>query len=272
MKNLLLTLSLAITLPGISQDHWVTLGNAIDYALQTEAAVSYNRGMSYVNQKNSTPVGANYLGFQVKLEYGLFRQFKLTSHFDMINFKPQNGLVGIKYELPFATYKVLKTGNSFAFVVVPQINFIFPMSKYDTESLEAIGNRNFGLGVGSTIWFPIYRINSDLKLYAGFNLFKNPVPKALQLRAKFGKLFGPVYIGLIGEFQKSFGSGNYFSGFSTFNGLPVSYSKLLLDAKYCPSYNWEIGLQPSWLFRGKNVRKSLGVELRFMYLFGGGEY
>ncbi len=267
MKKIVILLLLSFNMNLNAQDYFVTLGNALDNSLIVEGGVSFESCKAYLGKGNSLGISQNYLGFQTKLEYGLSRQFKITSRFDMLNFKPRNGLVGVKFEAPFASKKVMKSGNSLAIVLVPEANFIFPMTKYDTESVYAIGNRNLGLGLGNTLWFPLYGINADLHVFTGFNLFFSPVPKTFQLFSKFGKILGPMYLAAHFDWQKSFGQADFFSGsFGSFRELPASFLQAGLEVKYLHQYKWELGIEGDFLFRGQNVRKSLGALLKFTWI------
>jgi predicted enzyme related to lactoylglutathione lyase len=135
MKKIVLLIILAINFKGFSQDYFVTLGNAPNQGLIVEGTLGFDRSNAYLGQCIKSPIAKSYFGTDFKLEYGYLYTFKFLVGFQLRNLVFQDAIVGLKFEIPIATKKVLKTGNYFAIVFVPQVNFVIPMHKYETENV-----------------------------------------------------------------------------------------------------------------------------------------
>ena len=250
---------------------YVALGNAYYKGFILEGAVNYERAKYYQSGASREQIDNNQLGVRLKAEYGLLPTLKLQTQLNTKNLSVQNGLFGVKYEIPLATFSKDQKSNSFVMVIAPEVNFNFPLWRYETESTRGIGNRPLGFTFGSTFWLPIYKINMDVRLWAAYNLIFNPIPNNFNLRAQLGKQIKSIYIGAHYDWQKSFGSEDYFGGFSSFRSLPITWNKAGLNVVYTHKFIFDVGLEGDYMFKGFNTRRALWLELRFaLYLATGG--
>ena len=266
----LLVLFPALSYAQYEDKQYVALGNAYSQGFIFEGGLNYERAKFFQSGSNREQIDNNQLGFRLKAEYGIFPTLKVHTEFNTKNLSVQNGKLGVKYEIPLATFSKDKQKNSFVMVIAPQVDFNFPLWRYETESTRAIGNRPLGFTFGSTFWFQIYKINMDIRLWAAYNLIFSPIPNNFNLKGQIGKQIKSFYVAAHYDWQKSFGAGDYFGGFSTFRELPITWNKAGLDVVYTHKFIFDVGLQGNYMFKGFNTRRALFLELRFAYFFATG--
>lgn len=242
----------------------VTPGRCLkfDFGLSAENASFYFGG------QNKFPINQNYFESKIRLEYGLIKSLITTSSICTKNNKFQDGLFGLKYSLRLNFGFIFGTVYPLIGHIIPEIDFVFPLSNYDSESILSIGNRNRGLRTGSTFMLTCFRGWGLIEVYSGFNIFQNPVPNSFQLFAKIGRYFSPIHLEIKYELQKSIGDASYedFSSYLSFRELPISYSRIGLEVKYASKPTWFISVNSNYLLTGQNVRRSVALQLRFVKL------
>lgn len=265
MKTILFIFALTTCSLGYSQgliDGYFKGKGKIDIAVSgfTQKANSYFAGENEISLSNPIFTGdeRKFNSFGVFAEYGISDKWDVIVNAPLVNGHLQDGSVATKYQL----LKTKLGGRDFS--VIPALQASFPLSDYETENLEAIGQK-------ATIISPKVVLQHNLpgglfiQAQGGYNYALSPVTSSVGLSAKVGGSFGKLYVDAWYDFQHGFGEKDFLSTnppFKSFRELVVSYQRVGGVVYYGITDKFGLFVNASYIFDGRNSYKMPG--------FGGG--
>lgn len=267
MKTILSIVALSICSVGFTQglvDGYFKGKGNIDIALSgyTQTAKSYFAGTDEVELGG--PLGSTIFPEKQKSfnSIGLFAEYGITAKWDVIINAPlinkvfQDGSIATKFQ----AVKTKIRGRDFS--LIPALQVSFPLTKYDTESLNSVGQR-------ATLISPKVVIQQSLpkglfvQAQTGYNYGLDPVASSVGASVKLGGSFGKFYIDAWYDFQHGFGDKDFLKPPAvSFREYAVSYQRVGGVVFYGINDMFGVFANASYLFDGRNAYKMPG--------FGGG--
>ena len=193
--------------------------------------------------------------------YGLSDKWNCVVSLPFINAKFQDLALFVKYKL---LYKEGEKGN---LTLAPAFGLTFPVSNYNTESGQAIGQKAFTLQPKLVAQFKSVQ-NLFLQVQTGYNYTINPVPSSYSVSAKVGFIYKKWYFDIWYDYQMGIGGKNYGSAnLDSFRELGVSYERI--GGVIYISLNSKMGafIGANTILSGRNIGDansfSAGVVLKF---------
>lgn len=198
-------------------------------------------------------------------EYGITEKWDVILNIPVINFKLQDGAVFTKYHL----VDVKLFGNQFS--VIPAVGLTTPLSNYNTESGQAIGQR-------ATQIMPRLVLQQKLpagmfiQVQGGYNYALNPVVSSVPFSAKLGMSFGDdyqYYFDVWYDYQQGIGDIDYLGNkpYNSFREFVVSYNRI--GGVFFYQINKKIGafINGSYIINGRNIGQAIGLGTGLVYKF-----
>ncbi|MFK7785194.1 MAG: hypothetical protein AB8B56_08760 [Crocinitomicaceae bacterium] len=267
MKTTLLILALTTCTFSFSQgliDGYFKGKGNIDIALSgfTQTAKSYFAGETEVVLGG--PLGSTIFPESEKTfnSLGLFAEYGITDKWDVIINAPfinqvfQDGSIATKYE----AVKTKVGGRDFS--VIPALQVSFPLSDYETENLNSVGQK-------ATLISPKVVVQHNLpgglfiQAQTGYNYALDPVASSVGASVKLGGSFGKFYVDAWYNFQHGFGDKDFLTPPAvSFREYTVSFQQFGGVVYYGITDMFGIFANASFIFDGRNAYKMPG--------FGGG--
>lgn len=235
----------------------------------------YNKGKGNLDiatsaffQTSDIFIGGNGNEFNISrdiLSIGAFGAFGITDRWDvianipLINGQLQDFGVGTKY-------KLLNTkigGKSLS--VFPAVTFSFPLSNYETQSTQAVGQR-------ATVLSPRIIIQQNLpaglflQIQGGYNYALTPVVSSIPLSTKIGGAYGKFYFDVWYDYQKAEGGIDYPTS-DSFRTLGVDHQRFGGVFYYQIKKKYGLFANYSYTYAGRNTGKALGFGAGAVFKF-----
>lgn len=189
--------------------------------------------------------------------YGITNKWNVIVSLPLVNFKPQDASVYAKYKL---IYRNTKNGN---FTLFPAFGVSFPMSNYETQSGQAIGQRATILQpkiVGqyhhSKNWF--------IQAQGGYNYAITPVPSSIVASIKIGYIYKKWYFDAWFDYQYGVGGKDFGIDGSNFRELGVSYDKVGGVIYRNIGEKFGVFLNGSYILSGRNIGQAFTLSSGFV--------
>ncbi len=257
MKSIVFTLILFVSpfigAQGLIDGFFKGKGN-LDLAF----SANYQRSTEYFAGYNKIKYERNILSISAFGEYGVTNRWDVIANIPVINGKFQDGAVFTKYELIQAKIKGKKLS------VIPAVGVSFPLSNYNTESGQAIGQR-------ATVIAPKLVVQQELpkgmfiQAQSGYNYAIDPVVSSIPFSIKWGASFGKdysFYTDLWYDHQTGLGDKDYKGDIplGSFRELVVSYNRV--GGVFFKQFN-KLGafVNYSYTINGRNTGQAIGVGM-----------
>lgn len=270
MKAILIIFSLTISTFGFSQgliDGYFKGKGKLDIALSSffQKTETYFAGTTPISL--SDPI---FSGDERKFHiYGVFAEYGISDKWDVIVSAPmigiqgtgdgpsfQDGSIATKYKL-FET----KVGGR-DLTIIPALQVSFPLSDYETENLNAIGQQ-------ATLISPKIVAQHNLpgglfvQAQTGYNYALDPVASSMVASVKVGGSFGKFYTDVWFDVQHGFGDKDFLKPPPvSFREYVVNYQRFGGVVYYGVNDKFGLFVNGSYIFKGRNSYK--------IYGFGGG--
>ena len=195
-------------------------------------------------------------------EYGITKNLDVIGNIPVINGALQDLGFYIKYGLPLKT-----NGKDFPLSVIPAVGISSPITKYPTQTGQAIGQR-------ATQIQPklVLQLNTGFGLFiqaqGAYNYVVEPVPSSIPVSAKIGYSTGKLYTDIWFDYQKGLGTVDWTGGSGQdFRTLNVSYQKVGGVIYYGLKPRVGIFVNGSYILTGRNIGKAFSVGAGFVYKF-----
>jgi hypothetical protein len=177
--------------------------------------------------------------------YGLTDNWSVIVGLPLINLELQDASVFTKYKLAHCDSK---NGE---FTLAPAVGISFPMSKYDTETAQAIGQR--ATVVQSKLLLQYKHLkNWFIQVQGGYNYAIDPVPSAFAASIKVGYIYEKWYFDIWADYQYGIGGEDYQEG-RDFRDLGVSFAKLGGVIYRNIGDSSGVFFNGSYIFSGRNI-------------------
>jgi hypothetical protein len=267
MKTILSIIAMSMCSIGFSQgliDGYFKGKGKLDMALSgyTQTAKSYFAGETEVELGG--PLGSTIFPESEKKfnSIGFFAEYGITAKWDVIVSVPfinkvfQDGAVATKYE----AVKTKIGGRDFS--VIPALQVSFPLTNYETENLNSVGQR-------ATLITPKVVLQHSLpkglfiQAQTGYNYGLAPVASSVGASVKLGGSFGKFYTDVWYDFQHGFGDKDFLKPPAvSFREYVVSFQRVGGVVFYSINDTFGVFANASYIFDGRNAYKMPG--------FGGG--
>ncbi|MBI3136078.1 MAG: hypothetical protein HYZ14_15480 [Bacteroidetes bacterium] len=194
-------------------------------------------------------------------EYGVTDSWDVIGNVPFINGQFQDASVFVKHRI----------GVPFSFGVfslIPAAGISFPLSNYQTEASQSIGQR-------ATQFQPKLVMQLDglkglfFQIQGGYNLALNPVPSSIPVSAKIGIYRQKFYADAWFDYQKGVGGKAWHvDPISSFRELFVTYAKIGGAFYYGFKPKYGVFVNGSYILTGVNIGKAYTVGAGFVYKFG----
>ena len=264
MKTLLFIFSFTIGTVGFSQgliDGYFKGKGKLDIALSgfSQTARSYFAGFDEVSLAEPPFSGDGVRKFN---SIGLFAEYGITDKWDVIVNAPfinghfQDAGIATKYEVA----RTKLGGRDLS--IIPAIQLSFPLTDYETENLEAIGQQ-------ATLISPKIVVQHTLpkglfvQAQTGYNYALDPVASSVGASVKLGGSFGKFYTDIWYDFQHGFGNKDFLVPPAvSFREYVVNFQRFGGVVYYGINDTIGVFVNGSYIFKGRNSYR--------IYGFGGG--
>lgn len=185
---------------------------------------------------------------------GLRNDLDLIASIPFINGKFQDAGVFIKYCIPHSRF-----AKERRLILIPALGFSFPMSNYETQSGQAIGQQAVQIQPKlASHWTTRHGIYFTAQ--AGYNYNFDPVPSSFSASFKTAFSGNKWYMDFWYDYQKGFGDVIWVGGVSQdFRTLYVDYSKIGGGIFYGIKPRFGLFLNGSYVLAGTNVGNAWSV-------------
>lgn len=263
MKNYLIIIGLSICSTGFGQgnvDGFFKSKGDLDVALSG----TYGRSTTYFAGTNPIKLERNQLILGAYANYGLSDKWNVVVSVPLINFDLQDAALFTKYKL------FQKRKGKGEWTIAPAFGVTFPLSNYETQSGQAIGQR-------ATTFQPklIFQFKADknwfVQAQSGYNYSLNPVPSSIPASIKVGYIYNKWYFDAWFDYQYGIGGIDYQGGVAgTFRELGVSYNRVGGVVYRSMGDRWGLFLNGSYVVSGRNIGQmyaiGTGAVLKFNLL------
>lgn len=214
----------------------------------------YQTSENFFAGTNKIKLGREIVSFGAFAEYGISEKWDVITNIPLINKQLQDGAIATKYEL----VKTKIGGRDFS--IIPALAVSFPLSKYNTETSQAIGQR-------ATVIAPKLVLQHILvggvflQVQGGYNYALSPVASSVPLSAKLGGSFGKLYLDVWFDYQKGFGNKDYQGSvpYNSFREFVVDHNRFGGVFYYGLKEKFGAFVNYSYTFNGRNTAQALGV-------------
>ena len=214
-------------------------------------ADQYIGGSNLINYKRSQTILSVYAA------YGLSQKWNVIASLPLINFSLQDVALFTKYKL---VEKVVSHG---AFTLAPAAGISFPVTSYNTESGQSIGQRAVTIQPKFVAQY-INVSNVFIQVQTGYNYSLNPVPSAYVASAKLGYIYKKWYFDFWYDYQYGIGGKDYASfnidPLNSFRELGVSYSRIGGVIYSSLGKKWGAFIGASHALTGRNTSLSTSIN------------
>lgn len=225
--------------------------NKLDLAFGT----FYQHSDIYFAGRNPINYERNLLGISAYGAYGLTDKIDIIASIPLINFQLQDGGTFIKYRL------FSKQINKTKFDLFPAVGLSFPLSNYNTESGQAIGQRATQIQpkIIGQLNFPKQWF---IQFQGGYNYTLDPVPSSAIASSKLGFYKNKIYADIWYEYQEGFGNIDYKGNeaFTSFRQFVVSYQRVGGSFYYQPHTKVGYTFNTSYILNGRNIGKAIAIS------------
>ncbi len=217
------------------------------------ASTTYFAGATPINYtRNQTIIG----GFAA---YGLADRWNCVVSLPVINKTLQDAAF-------YAKYKWVLHGTSYGeYSVFPALGVSFPVSNYNTESGQAVGQKAVTIQPKMVAQFKSSK-GWFVQGQSGYNYSFNPVPPAFVVSVKAGYIYKKWYFDVWFDYQHGIGGKDYNSlnaePLNSFRELGVSYQRLGGVIYRTISHRFGLQANTFYVLNGRNTSQ--------MFAFGGG--
>jgi hypothetical protein len=264
MKTVLFILALTTSAfsysQGLIDGYFKGKGN-IDIAASSffQTAKSYFAGFTEVSLSEPPFSGDGTREFN---SFGLFAEYGITDKWDVIVNAPfingsfQDGGVAMKYEVA----KPKLGGRDLS--IIPALQVSFPLSDYETENLDAIGQQATLISPKVVLQYALPK-GLFVQAQTGYNYALDPVASSVGASVKFGGSFGKFYVDAWYNFQHGFGNKDFLVPPPvSFREYTVNFQQVGGVVYYGITDMFGVFANASYIFDGRNSYKMPG--------FGGG--
>ncbi len=188
--------------------------------------------------------------------YGLTDNWSVIVSLPLINLELQDASVFTKYKLAHCTSK---NGE---LTLVPAVGISFPMSKYDTETPQAIGQRATVVQPKLLLQYKHLK-NWFIQAQGGYNYAIDPVPSAFVASTKVGYIYEKWYFDIWADYQYGIGGEDY-EGALSFRELGVSYAKLGGVIYRNIGDSSGVFFNGSYIFSGRNIGQAFYLSTGYV--------
>ena len=189
--------------------------------------------------------------------YGITDKWNAIVSLPLINLKPQDASVYLKYKL------FQNDTRKGVFTLAPALGISFPMSNYPTQTGQAIGQR-------ATIIQPKlvfqYKNNKNwfIQTQGGYNYTFEPVPSSFVASFKAGYIYRTWYFDAWFDYQYGIGGTNYGIDGLNFRELGVSYNKVGGVIYRSVGEKSGIFFNGSYIHSGRNIGQAFTVSTGYV--------
>jgi len=195
-------------------------------------------------------------------EYGITHNFDVIANFPLINGQFQDASFFVKYGLPFNFCDA-----DSPFHILPALGISFPISNYETQSGQAIGQRAVQIQPKLILQYQL-KHGFFIQAQGGYNYSLDPVPSSIPISAKLGFSKNKIYTDIWFDYQKGLGDIEWMGGASQdFRTLYVTYTKVGGVFYYALRPKVGIFVNGSYILSGINLGKSFTIGAGFVYKF-----
>mgnify|MGYP000515942105 CR=1 FL=1 len=257
MKVFFLTALLAFSLNSTAQ-------GVVDGFFKGKGVLDLAAGLAFENASeyyalNKIEYGRSLFIVNTFGEYGITDKWDAIASVPLINGKLQDASLFTKYEL--VKFKGLS--------IIPAVGISFPLSNYNTETSQAIGQRATNLQGKMVLQ---YKANSPwfIQAQATYQNTLDPVPHAYGWSTKIGYGKGKWYADLWYDQQISTGDATFLGSipYNTFRELGVDYQRIGGVVYYQFKPKFGISLAASRVVNGRNIGEASIVGVSGVWKFG----
>lgn len=230
----------------------------VDVAL----SATYQGSSKYFAGTNLINYSRSILSLSAFAEYGITEKWDVIGNVPVVNFSFQDAGVFTKYQL-------LKTTLfKHSFSIIPAVGVSFPLSNYETESGQAIGQKATIISSRVVLQQELPK-GMFLQVQSGYNYAIDPVTSSFPISMKWGISFGKSYADLWFDHQTGFGDKDYQGStpFLSFRELVVSYNRIGGVFYHQLQKKTGVFLNYSYVLNGRNIGKSFGVGAGGVFKF-----
>lgn len=176
-------------------------------------------------------------------EYGISDKFDVIATIPFINGKFQD--MGI-----YAKYRLLHF-NQTNLSVIPALGISFPMSNYQTQTGQAIGQR--ATVVQPKLVIQWQKEGFFVQAQGGYNLALDPAASSVPASVKFGWAGNNMYTDIWFDYQYGIGGTNYTSSVIDFRTLGVSHQRIGGVFYYAFKPKFGAFLNGAYVLSGRNT-------------------
>jgi hypothetical protein len=188
--------------------------------------------------------------------YGLTDNWSVIVSLPLINLELQDASVFTKYKLAHCTSK---NGE---LTLAPAVGISFPMSKYDPETPQAIGQRATVVQPKLLLQYKHLK-NWFIQAQGGYNYAIDPVPSAFVASTKVGYIYEKWYFDIWADYQYGIGGEDY-EGALSFRELGVSYAKLGGVIYRNIGDSSGVFFNGSYIFSGRNIGQAFYLSTGYV--------
>lgn len=218
---------------------------------------SYSASTKYLRKDDVINFERNQAIIGIYGVYGITDKWNAIISLPMINFKPQDGTVLVKYKL------VGKQGKKGDFTLAPAVGVSFPMSNYVTQSGQAIGQQATILQSKLVLQYK-HPKNWFIQAQGGYNYAFNPVPSALVASVKIGYIYKKWYFDAWFDYQYGIGGKDYGIIKPDFRELGVSYDKVGGVVYRNIGKRSGVFINGSYIIAGRNIGQAYAVSAGYV--------
>jgi len=204
-----------------------------------------------------TLAGASLFG-----EYGILENLDVITTIPFINGRLQDGGIYLKYRL-FRK----KFGEAFPLSVIPAIGISFPLSNYQTETSQSIGQKAIQVQPKLVLQYQT-KFGLFFQAQGGYNYALLPVPSSIPISGKIGFFQNKFYADMWFDYQKGIGGKAWHvDPISSFRELFVTYSKIGGVIYYGIKPRFGFFVNGSYILSGVNLGKAFSIGGGMVYKF-----
>lgn len=205
--------------------------------------------------------GTNLFNYQRKVtsfglfaEYGILKRWDVIANIPLVNYQFQDAAVFTKFEL------IRKKVGKGTISVIPAVGVSFPLSNYQTESGQAIGQQATQIQPRLVVQHA-FGNGMFVQVQSGYNYALDPVTSSIPFSIKWGVSFDKNYVDVWCDHQTGFGNKDYQGNvpFGSLRELVVSYNRI--GGVFYRQLNKRIGVfgNLAYTLNGRNTSKSVSV-------------
>lgn len=189
--------------------------------------------------------------------YGITDKFNAILSLPLINFKPQDASIFTKYRL------IHHTSKKSDFTLAPALGISFPMSNYQTQSGQAIGQKATIIQPKLVMQFKHFK-NWFIQAQGGYSHALNPVPSSVGASVKIGYIYKKWYFDTWFDYQFGIGGTDYGIDSPDFRTLGVSYNRIGGVVYRNIGEKSGLFLNSSYILSGRNIGNAITISTGYV--------